>query len=334
MVENAGGTGPRARHSYSEERGLLAYVFELLEQVFPGIGTTAERARAMGASWESVSHPYVHSEDGRAVVHVGVIELRLLLEGELCTVGTVHAVATHPEWRRRGLFRRLMDTVLEDCGSRYRALILTTENPEYYEPFGFRVVPEHEFRIRLPRGPLDADPGPAMRAEGPPGMRPLDLSRAADLDTLHRLLERREPVSAVCGVAREKAVFCFNEGRGPLWYAEDLDALCVYRWEHPRLDLYDVVAPRMPSLYEVLDRVPERPRPEEVVVHFCPDRLGVGFVAANAISGHSAGAEHDRAAKIAVVERRFDHDGPSCLMVRGELIAPHLPFTLPRSART
>jgi predicted N-acetyltransferase YhbS len=38
-----------------------------------------------------------------------------------------------------------MEEVLDYCAYRYDTLILTTAQPEFYEPFGFRVVGEHIF---------------------------------------------------------------------------------------------------------------------------------------------------------------------------------------------
>jgi hypothetical protein len=68
---------------------------------FPGVRQTAKNAAALGASWESASTPFLCFEQGRAVSHVGVIELSLVLLGHIARVGAVHGVATHPDFRRR-----------------------------------------------------------------------------------------------------------------------------------------------------------------------------------------------------------------------------------------
>jgi hypothetical protein len=287
------------RASFTEDPNLGPRLFDLLDEVFPGLRRAKEEGARLGASWESVSTPFVLEEGGRVIAHVGLIGLPLLVMGRAVTVGSVHAVATLADRRRQGLCRKLMEEMFAHAEGRYDTLILTTENPEVYAPFGFRVLQEHRFTVR-PR------PRP-----GGDGLRRLDLTRAADVSLLNRLLEARSPVSDVVGVTREKAVFFVNEGRRPLHYVRDLDALLCMRREGGTLELFDLVAPEVPGLDEILDRVV--PPVERVVLHFSPDKLGVASAAE---------------------PYRLDHDGESYLMVRGPFAAEGTPFTLPRSART
>jgi predicted N-acetyltransferase YhbS len=287
------------RCSFSDDPDLGERLFDLLDAVFPGLRQGARSARALGAAWESVSTPFVCFEGDRAVSHVGVIELALVVLGRTTKVGSIHAVATHPSCRHRGLYRQVMDEALQHCASRYETVVLTTEHPEYFAPFGFRHVQEQEFTVRL-----ESDGGTS-------GLRPLSLQDPNDLALLHRLLETRAPVSEVVGVVDEKAVFCFNEGRRPLHYLEDLDAVVCVELEGTRLTLFDIVGPGIPTLAALLGRIP---RPiDEVAIRFCPDRLAV---------------------KADPSPYLLDHDGPSYLMVRGPFAAEGRAFTLPRSART
>jgi len=285
--------------SFSEDPHLGGALFDLLDSVFPGLREGAERARVLGARWESVSTPFVHLEDDRVVSHVGVIELPLVVLGQTVPVGSIHAVATDREHRRRGHYRSLIEEALKSCAGRYGTVVLTTAYPKYFEPFGFRHIPEHLFSVRC------YWPG------GGGGMRLFNPDDEADAGLLSRLLESRAPVSRVVGVVKEKAVFCFNEGRRPLYYAKDLDAIVCLEIEGTRLKLFDVVAPRLPTLRALLEKIPQPI--EEVAMHFAADR----FV-----------SDAD------VTPYLLDHDGPSYLMVRGPFAAEGQPFTLPRSART
>jgi predicted N-acetyltransferase YhbS len=285
--------------SFTDDPSLSEKIFELLDVVFPGLRGGALSIRSLGVPWESASTPFFYLKDGRVVSHVGVIEIPLVLMGQPVRVGSLHAVATHPGYRRRGYYGLLMEEALQECGKSYETLILTTENPEYYEPFGFRIVEEHCFQLRH-HSPGDSD-----------GLRLIDTQASRDVALLHRLLETREPVSRVVGVVNEKAVFCFNEGRRPLRYAEDLDAIVCMELDGARLRLFDVVGPKLPPLAELMERVPQGS--DEVSFYFAPDRLAP-----------------EAKAKPYVL----DHDGPSHLMARGPFAAEGHPFTLPRSART
>ena len=285
--------------SFATNRNLSTQVFDLLDVVFPGVRRVAQHARTLGAAWESVSTPFVRFEDGRIVCHVGVIELSLVVLGQPVIVGAIHGVATHPECRRRGYYREIMKEVLQYCDARYKTLILTTEHPEYFEPFGFRVVPEHFFRLQVePTG------------EGG-GLETVDLSDAKNVSLLRRLLETRQPVSHIVGVVNEKAVFCFNEGGSPLHYVADLDVLLCFEREGTRLKLFDVVGPKVPPLAAILEHLPAGL--DEIHVCFSPDRI---------------------AADAEPVPYVFDHDGPTYVMVRGPFAAESHAFSLPRSVRT
>lgn len=284
--------------SFSDDPTLSERLFGLLETVFPGVRQAALNVRRLGASWESVSTPFLLFEDGQPVSHIGVIGLSLVLLGRIVTVGSVHAVATHPDYRRRGCYRRLMEEVLEYGTDHYGTLILTTGNPEYYEPFGFRVLREHLFTLG------SHSPG------GVDGLRLMNMQDAGDVALLNRLLERREPVSQVVGVINEKAIFCFNEGSRPLYYAEDLDTMVCMEMEGTTLKLFDVVAAELPSFDALLAMMPRRV--DEVAVHFSMDRFTTEAVATPYV---------------------LDHGGPSYLMGRGPFAAEGEAFTLPRSAR-
>jgi predicted N-acetyltransferase YhbS len=287
------------RGSFNDNSTLSEPLFDLLDLVFPGLRALAQNARALGAPWESVSTPFFSVENDQLVSHVGVIEIPLILAGQKITVGSLHAVATHPAYRRRGYYRHIMEEVLTYCADRYETLILTTEHPEYFEPFGFRRIQEHLFTVQC-RTSGDGN-----------SFRLLDTQAADDLALLHRLLETRSPLSHVVGVINEKAVFCFNEGSRPLYYEADLDVLVCLEWEGTKLKLFDIVGPKVPPLATLLKRLPQ---PVEAVdICFSPDRLQV---------------------EAKTTPYLFDHDGPSYLMVRGPFAPEGQAFSLPRSART
>ncbi len=288
----------RFQRSFAEDPSISDRLFNLLEIVFPEIkiSDAAQVGRTLGASWESASTPFIRLHDDVAISHVGVLEIPMQLMGQNITVGGIHAVCTHPEYRRRGYYREVMEEVLDYCENRYDTLVLTTAQPELYQPFGFRVVGEHIFIAKCDS------------AGGTDGFRLINTSDTNDVKLLHRLLEIREPVSNIVGIVNEKAVFCVNEGRNPLYYAPDLDVIICMEIKDTQLQLFDVVGTRICSLAEILERIPERI--QEVAIYFSPDRLNADVQALSHIL-----------------------DGDSLLMVRGNFAAEGEKFMLPRSAR-
>lgn len=291
----------RFQKSFSEEPTLSKRLFTLLETVFSEFGfdisSLVESARQLGAPWETASTPFIRFDDDVAVSHVGVLEIPLRVMGKSMTVAGIHAVATHPEYRRRGYYREIMTEVLDYCDRRYETLVLTTSQPELYEPFGFRVVEEYKFVAQC-----DAK-------ESCDRLRLLDLSDSNDVKLLRRLLETRTPVSNIVGVLpqQEKALFCVNEATRPLYYAEDLDVMICMEIEDTQLKLFDLVGTNIPTLDAILARVPQSIK--EIIVYFSPDRLNTNFEA---------------------VPHLLDE---AFLMVRGKFAAEGKEFMLPRSAR-
>jgi len=296
-----------ARCSYADDASLGDRVFDLLDVVFPGIRAARAWGEAFGARWESASTPFVAQERGRVVAHVGLLPLPLAVLGRPVAAGAVHGVATHPGHRRRGLYRALMDELLGFAASRHETLVLTTSHPEYFEPFGFRVVPESVFRARVAAGAR----GGTTRLLDLPGS-------GADRELMHRLLDRRQPLSGVLGVGPERASWAFYEFRSAVRYLPGLDVAVVAERRGERLVLFDVVGPRVPSLSELLEHLGEDCA--EVVACFAPDRLGGAFAA----------EPHDLAGGPLALQ---PGEAGWYFMARGPFAAEGRPLMLPRPAR-
>ncbi len=285
------------KRAYRDDPTLLSRVFDLLDTAFPYLRSMAQSGPGLGPPWEAQSTPFVRFDSDLAITHVGRLEIPFVLMGHRVRVGGIHAVCTHPAHRRRGYFRQAMTEALEDSDRYYKTLLLYTAQPELYEPFGFRELGEHLFRA-----PWSAP------TQGVRGFRELDLYEPNDLRLAERLLAAREPVSNTVGVVDEVGLFGFNEGKRPLRYAEDLQVIVCLELDGTRLKLFDVVGPRLCSLAEIIERIPQPI--DEIEFYFSPDRFDT----------------EARAVPYLV-------DGDSHLMVRGSFAAEGQPFMIPRSAR-
>jgi N-acetylglutamate synthase-like GNAT family acetyltransferase len=285
--------------SFLQDTTLSSKLFNLLEIVFPGAELTklAEQAKKIGAAWEEASTPFARfDENGNLIAHVGVLKIPMRLMGKDVIVGGVHAVCTHPDYRRRGYYREIMNEVLDYCDKHYNTLVLTTSNPEYYQPFGFRCIQEHSFTAKI------NSPG------GVNGIRLIDINNISDVHLLHRLLETRAPVSDIVGVINEKALFLVNEASRPLYYFPDLDTVACMSFENNQLHLYDLLAPKIFPLQEFVQRIPQSI--DSCSIYFSPDSLNTNTQALPEML-----------------------DGDSHLMVWGTFTPEHQKFMLPRSAR-
>ena len=292
--------------SYQSDPTLGDRIFDLLDVTFPGIRAARASGEAFGASWESVSAPFVVERAGRIVAHAGLMPMPLHAMGAALRCGGVHGVATDPGFRRRGYFRRAMDELLAVAAARFETLILTTAHREYFEPFGFRVVPESIFRHRS-----------AVRS-GKESSRLVDLNRHDDLKLMHRLLDERSPVSDVLGVGPEKACWAFYEYRSPIRWLPDADAAVVAELTGHTLRLYDVIGRSIPSIDTIVAGFAKPVT--EVVAYLTPDRLGGDFVA----------EPHDQLGGAEALE---PGTADLVVMVRGPFPAEGRPLMVPRPAR-
>ncbi len=290
------------QQSFAKNTTLSPQLFNLLEIVFPGLELTklAEQARKLGAAWEDASTPFARfHEDGSLITHIGVLEIPMRLMGKDVTVGGIHAICTHPEFRRRGYYREVMTEVLDYCDKHYDTLLLTTAQPKLYQPFGFRVVQEHSFTAKC------------NSSGGTNGFRLLDIDNTDDIKLLHRLLETRAPVSNIVGIINEETVFLVNEASRPLYYFPDLDAVACMEIQNNHLQLFDLVTPKIFPLPALKERIPQPI--ESVSIYFSPDCINPDD------------------SNMQALPEIFD--GDSLLMVRGTFAAENHKFTLPRSAR-
>jgi hypothetical protein len=146
--------------------------------------------------------------------------------------------------------------------ARYEGQQLYTEIPDFFEPFGFRRVPERRFVLQ--------DLG---RRTGLPA-RPLALE---DAPLLGSLLSQRAAVSHWIEPAAGGWLFVLNEvlatgGFGRLRYCEDLDAVVACEVAGGVLRIYDVVARVLPRMPDLLGRLPPA---ERIELYFTPDQFGV-----------------------------------------------------------
>jgi len=256
-----------------------------------------------GAPWEEASTPFVHFAGQTAVSHVGVLSIPMVLMGRSVSVGGIHAVCTHPEHRRRGHYRRVTEEALHWCDERFGTLLLSTGQPELYEPFGFRVVEEVVSSVEVP-STAGARASTRLGASDP---RKLDPGDPGDMALVDRLLREREPVSHVAGVAGERHIFAFHVPATPLYHFEDLDLVVSLHVRGSTMSLFDIVGPKVCSLAEILRRVPEEVR--RVEIHFSPDRLA------------------------APTPAPAKYDCNDLLMLRGPFPPEGRPFMLPPTAR-
>lgn len=232
----------------------------------------------------------------RIVANVSIRPLPLLVAGAAVPAAQLHAVATRPDYRQRGLFTDLMARALGYAEGRFDALLLFTASCDLYRPFGFQHRPQHHFIGRL------AD---AIPPTTPLARRILALDDADDLALIRALHATRQPVSELFALIDNVDVFIANALYHPDWrlhYLPDHHALIVSAGNC----LIDIVAASMPPMSAIAALLAPA---TELEIRFPPDRLAGSFRA------------------VPHVPEDDDH-----LMIRGHLALAGEPVILPPTA--
>jgi len=249
------------RDDFSSPRDRAA-VYRLLHDVFDVDVSPLEE---MGL-WDPTYRAFSYLDDGGCcVANAATFTLSLILDSRPVTAMGIQSVATRLRWRRRGLSHDLLERALRWCDASTRLVLLMTSIPGFYEPLGFKIMPQFAYAGYAPTAlpPL-------------PRCRRLDLDAGEDRQVLAKLLRRRVPVSALFAVNGSPGAFALNvldHKEFSVWHSAALDAVMVTA-ERPddTLCLVDIAASKMPNLADVLAVLGVRPRRAEV--HFPPDLLG------------------------------------------------------------
>ncbi|MFH1465022.1 MAG: GNAT family N-acetyltransferase [Pseudomonadota bacterium] len=237
-----------------------AALMSLLDATWPGLAARFDAAARLGWPVGEHSTPFVTREGGRLASHVGVLDLPVMLGGRERRIAGLHGVCTLPEARRRGHARAALAQAMEHVAAHFGAAKLQTDKPWLYGPFGFRVVPQHRFRLN-------------RRGRAGPGSAPVG---AEDLPWLRQVLATRAPLSRRFAARDDGWLVGIDTvlRRGDLSLLHRVAHLdCAVAWElRGRTLLLDqVIAPRLPLLVELLAAAPWDF--DAVEFRFSPDRL-------------------------------------------------------------
>ncbi|MCB9686318.1 MAG: GNAT family N-acetyltransferase [Alphaproteobacteria bacterium] len=238
----------------TRRRSLMA----LLDDGFPGLSERIDVAGRDGFDWDLVTWPTIVWDGDEAVGHVGLIEHRVMLDGQDVLTGGIHAVVTRSDRRGRGIARDCLARALADADQRFAVTKLGTDLPAVYAPHGFVPITVHLFAVD--------------HAGGEHRGRPLaEADRASFLD----LCARRDPVSwrfASLDPGWLVGIDLALQRRtlADLVALDELGAVVDWEVRDGVLHLHDVFAEELPALRELLALAPPH---TSVRLAMCPDRL-------------------------------------------------------------
>jgi GNAT superfamily N-acetyltransferase len=229
--------------------------------------------------WDDDYSPYSYFIGDQVVASACIYTMPAIVNGEACTVAQVSGVGTLPEYRNRGLARRLHEIALAEALPTHRFAFLFSDEDAigFYRKCGFSPVSAHAAVVPLPA----ITPSPDARK--------LDTRDPAVLDAIFRLASVRAPASQVFSTANPKLVIwhLLYRLRDHAWSIPSLDAVVLMKRHAERTIVYDVLARRMPT-FEQLAPYLAGAGAREAEFRFPVDALGVPSFTLRELPGYDA----------------------------------------------
>jgi len=201
--------------------------------------------------WNDDYEAWLLLDGDDTVASVGVTRMRLSVAGRACIGYQFGAVATHPDRRRCGHSRELLQQVLESIDALAAPVLLFANERvrDFYPRFGFRPLPQRRYVAEL-----------ALAGSA-------ELAPRVDVaDAGHRL---RLAAACARACAHDAQFGAENYYSTLLWHLsyralrahwlDDVDSLAVVSEENGTLHLHELLAPQRFDLSAVLPRLARQP---------------------------------------------------------------------------
>jgi len=191
----------------------------------------------------------------------------MTINGAKRRVAQISAIATLPDYRRRGLSLKLTQVAMDWARNNHDFFFLFADEDAYnfYKECGFRLTDEYKVRISAPRTVARL------------GSAKLDLQRTDHVEKVYRMASDREPVSNILGVSNNKLFmfWCLSYLKEYIHYVSELDILVLYKRESGLVTIFDIVGTAMPSFAEIYPYICHQ-SDEAVEFLFMVDKLKLG----------------------------------------------------------
>lgn len=261
------------RENYWESPELKREFMSFLVQLF---GLDLSLWDNMGF-WDVRYRPLSFFSDNSLVSNVCVYSMDMTIHGKHCLVAQISAVGTLPEYRKRGLSRKLTQAAIDWARDNHDFFFLFADEGAYqfYSECGFRLTDEFKATISVA--------GKVPR----PGVVKLDMQNTDHIKQVYRLASIREPVSAVLGVSNQKLFmfWCLYALRNYIHYIPELDILVLCQRKSGLMTIFDIVGTRIPAFAEIFPYICE-PGDQSVEFLFMVDKLNLGSFDQTRVEGN------------------------------------------------
>jgi GNAT superfamily N-acetyltransferase len=187
--------------------------------------------------------PFSYFDGDKLVSSVCISSMDMMIDGKRIEVAQVSGVGTLPEYRRKGLSKKLNLKAIEWAQSTHEFFFLFADDEAFplYKNCGFRTVDEHKFRISV------------TGKQRLPGAAKLDVNNKEHLKLIYDIASSREPVSDILGAYNENLFmfWCLYYLKDYIYHIPALECLVLSKRDNRLVTIYDIVGKNIPSFSEL-----------------------------------------------------------------------------------
>lgn len=215
--------------------------------------------------WNDSYICYSYMDGEKVIANASISKMTVVVNGVEYKAIQVGTVMTHPDYRHKGLARKLMDVIIDKYEKQYEFIYLFANETvlDFYPKFGFSRVQESRYF-------LDAD---GLQKKSNTMIRKLDVENINDLFLLKLYSKERIPTSSILGVKDNKSLLMFYfliAFPNSIYFIEDEDVIVLFEKEDEELHLFDVVSRSKIDIVDVLSYITSSDI-KRIIFHFIPD---------------------------------------------------------------
>jgi len=215
--------------------------------------------------WNDQYSCYSYFDGEKVIANASISKMTVAVKGKDYRAIQVGTVMTHPDYRHKGLARKLMNDIIDKYEKHYDFIYLFANETvlDFYPKFGFSRVQESRYFI-------NAD---SLQKKSNITIRKLDVENSNDLSLLKLFAKEKMPSSSVLDVKDNESLLMFYfiiAFPNSIYFIEDKDVIVLFEKEDEELHLFDVVSRSKIDVIEVLSYI-TTPDVKRIIFHFIPD---------------------------------------------------------------
>lgn len=215
--------------------------------------------------WNDQYSCYSYIDGEKVIANASISKMTVAVNGKDYKAIQVGTVMTHPDYRHKGLAKKLMNEIIHKYEKQCDFIYLFANETviDFYPKFGFTRVQESRYF-------LNAD---GLQKKSNKTIRKLNVENINDVFLLKLYAKERIPVSSVLDVKENESLLMFYfliAFPNSIYFIEDEDIIVLFEIEGEELHLFDVVSRSMIDVIEVLNYITSWDV-KRIIFHFIPD---------------------------------------------------------------